>query len=71
LRPTTGWRRGEFITDSFTLALPLDLPAGVYRVNVGLYNPDDGSRPPVTLDGAPQPDNQITLTTVSLPEVAP
>ena len=71
LRPTTGWRRGEFVADSYTLDLPRDLPAGDYRLNVGLYNPDDGSRPPVALDGAQQPDNQLTLTTVSLPEVAP
>ena len=70
-RPTTGWRRGEYITDTYRLALPPGLPTGDYRINVGLYNPDDGTRPPVTLDGAPQPDNQLTLTTVELPEVAP
>ena len=70
-RPTTGWRRGEYITDSYRLTLPPGLPAGDYRLNVGLYNPDDGTRPPVTLEGALQPDNQLTLTTVELPEVAP
>lgn len=60
-RPTTGWRAGEVITDSHNLPIPGDLPPGVYHINVGLYNPDDGTRPPVTAGGAPQPDNQLRL----------
>ena len=60
-RPTTGWRAGEVITDSHNLPIPNDLPPGVYHINAGLYNPDDGTRPPVTAGGAPQPDNQLRL----------
>ncbi len=67
-RPTTGWRAGEVITDAYSLVVPADLPPGRYHLNAGLYNPDDGARPAVTIDGAPQPDNQLRLATFDLPE---
>ncbi len=67
LRPTTGWRRGELLTDSYTLPLPDDLPAGRYHLNVGLYNPDDGTRPPVTIDGVDQPGDQLRLLSFDWP----
>lgn len=67
LRPTKGWRAGEMITDPYTLELPPDLPPGTYELRVGLYRPDDGIRPLVTLQGQPQPDNQLVLTKVTLP----
>lgn len=70
-RPTTGWRAGEVITDSHNLPIPSHLPPGRYYVNAGLYNSDDGSRPAVTMDGVAQPDNQLRLTTLQLPEDAP
>jgi 4-amino-4-deoxy-L-arabinose transferase-like glycosyltransferase len=71
-RPTTGWRAGEVITDVHNLPIPADLPPGVYRINVGLYNPDDGTRPPVTAGGAPQPDNQLQLdSSLVLPQEQP
>ena len=69
-RPTTGWRAREVITDSHNLPIPADLPPGPYRVYLGLYDPAGGTRPSVTLDGAPQPDNQLLLTTLHLPEDA-
>jgi hypothetical protein len=69
-RPTSGWRAGEFITDTHVLSIPADLPPGPYQLNVGLYDPDDGARLPVTLYGAPQPDNQLRLiNTLEMPEV--
>ncbi len=49
-RPTTGWLPGEYITDSHTLALPPDAPAGEYRLQAGLYTPDGGRL--TTPDGA-------------------
>lgn len=66
-RPTSGWRAGEFITDAYVLPIPTELPPGPYRINVGLYNPDDGARLAVTVGGAPQPDNQLQLATLELP----
>ena len=70
-RPTTGWRAGEVITDIHNLPIPSDLSPGRYYVNAGLYNPDDGTRPAVTMDGVARPDNQLRLTTLELPEDAP
>ena len=67
-RPTTTWRAGEVITDIHNLLVPDDLPPGTYHLNVGLYNPDDGTRPAVVVGGAPQPDNQLRLApTFDLP----
>jgi len=67
-RPTTTWRAGEVITDIHNLLVPADLPPGTYHLNVGLYNPDDGTRPAVVVGGAPQPDNQLRLApTFDLP----
>jgi len=60
-RPTTGWRKEEVITDIYNLPIPADLSPGIYHLNVGLYNPDDGTRPAVTVSGALQPDNQLRL----------
>lgn len=70
-RPTSGWRAREVVTDNHVLPIPDDLPVGRYHVNVGLYNPDDDARLPVTLDGVPQPDNQLRLTTLELPRETP
>jgi hypothetical protein len=66
LRPTSGWRAGEVLVDTYALPLPDDLPPGTYHVNVGLYDPDDGARPEVTMGGVAQPDNQLPVGNVEL-----
>lgn len=60
LRPTTDWRRGEVIPDPHRIPLPADMPAGTYRLIVGLYNPETGER-----IVAPGPGNAIVLTDFS------
>jgi hypothetical protein len=40
-RPTREWRPGQIVPDRVTLALPPDLPAGDYRIAVGLYDAGD------------------------------
>ena len=42
--PTSVWDAGEFIADMHTLSLAPDLPAGEYRVAIGLYDPNTGQR---------------------------
>jgi hypothetical protein len=37
--PTAVWRPGEVIVDSFTIAIPPDLPPGNYRLQTGFYDP--------------------------------
>jgi 4-amino-4-deoxy-L-arabinose transferase-like glycosyltransferase len=37
--PTLGWLPGEYLLDPHSLQLPQELPAGDYRLAVGLYDP--------------------------------
>ncbi|HHH40606.1 MAG TPA: hypothetical protein ENK56_01215 [Chloroflexi bacterium] len=50
-RPTTGWLPGEVVVDERVLKLPGVLPAGVYTLSAGLYDPESGQRL-VAPDGA-------------------
>jgi hypothetical protein len=43
--PTLGWLPGEYVRDPHRLELPLDLPQGVVRLRVGLYDPVTQERP--------------------------
>jgi hypothetical protein len=48
LSPTATWAAGREVLDRRALTLPDTLPAGHYRVFVGLYRSSDGSRLPVS-----------------------
>jgi len=63
-RPTLGWAPGEFITDAYTAPLDADAPPGVYRVVVGLYDPETMQRV-LALDASGQrwPDDAVVLET--------
>jgi hypothetical protein len=37
-RPTTTWRAGEIIEDSYDILLGTDLPPGKYELSVGMYD---------------------------------
>lgn len=39
-----GWRSGDALLHMHALPLPADLPAGVYKVRLGLYHPQSGTR---------------------------
>lgn len=39
--PTLLWIPGETITDAYTLTIPMDAAPGPYRLEAGLYRPDD------------------------------
>jgi hypothetical protein len=42
--PIMGWLPGEYLTDSRSLRLPVDLADGEYRLGVGFYDPVTGVR---------------------------
>jgi hypothetical protein len=42
--PIPWWQPGVVVEDVHPLALPPDLPEGVYQLVVGLYRPEDGVR---------------------------
>lgn len=61
-RPTTAWAVGEVVEEVYTLRLPADLPAGGYRLLVGLYDAsapgwprlaEPASLGPITVAGSP------------------
>jgi hypothetical protein len=62
--PTLLWVPGEVIEDLVTLAVPEDLPAGEYAVEVGMYRAADLTRC-LTLDQDGAPVGQVVLGIVS------
>jgi hypothetical protein len=42
--PTTGWLKGEVITDSYLVPMAQDAPPWRYTILVGMYDPDTGER---------------------------
>jgi hypothetical protein len=67
LRPTRGWRPGEYLRDPYELPVPAELPAGTYHLYVGLFDPDSFARPAVTMIGQEQPGNRLLLETLVVP----
>ncbi len=65
------WQAGQQFGTALPIALPADLPAGEYRVVLGVYNPGANARLPLT--GAPAlPDavdgpQSLLLTTIKIP----
>jgi hypothetical protein len=49
--PTSTWLPGEEVTDRQGVALPADLPAGIYQLITGMYDPNSGRRLPVDQGG--------------------
>jgi hypothetical protein len=63
-RPTSTWIAGEVVTDSFQISTA-DVPAGTYRLAVGLYDPTTGQRlPAVGPDGGRLPQDRVVLEEV-------
>ena len=60
--PTSAWGPGEQIVDTRQLSLPADLPAGSYRLVIGLYSPADGGR----LQSAQGDADSVTLGQITV-----
>jgi len=58
---TTQWQAGEYIEDSYTLAIPPDAPPGPYMLYVGLYDAATNKRQPAFLDGRLLPDGRLPI----------
>jgi hypothetical protein len=52
--PTTSWVPGEYLADAYAIPFNLKAPPGQYWIEVGFYDPLDGTRLPVA-DAAGQP----------------
>ena len=65
LYPTTAWQPGESIVDVYDV--PVDAPAGIYSLIVGMYDPNTLIRLPVTdSNGNRLSDDQIVLTQITI-----
>ncbi len=58
--------QGEWLRDTADIHMPVDLPAGNYRLLVGLYDPDTFERLPVIDDESGE--NAVILETVTIGE---
>ena len=59
--PTSFWDIGEVIEDEYTLAINENAPAGLYRLEVGMYELATRQRLPVLRDDGEMMDNRILL----------
>ena len=58
--PTSLWLAGQVVVGDYELRLS---PAGTFTLAIGLYNPQNGQRPPLyTADGQRQANDQYQLT---------
>lgn len=64
-RPTTTWRAGEIIADTYTIPLT-DVPAGQYDLMTGFYDPKTGQRPTTVVNGESIPGRYIPLHVVDV-----
>jgi hypothetical protein len=60
-RPTTTWRSGEVIVDSYAIPIDAQAPAGSYQIEIGLYDPATGVRLLLQADG-----DHLVLTSVKV-----
>ena len=58
---TIQWQPGEYIEDSYILAIPSDAPPGPYTLYVGLYNAANNERQPASLDGQRLPEGRLPV----------
>jgi 4-amino-4-deoxy-L-arabinose transferase-like glycosyltransferase len=62
--PTTSWLAGEVIVDEYRIPVAEDATAGVYHIEVGMYDPGTVIRLPVfAADGSRLPDDRVLLET--------
>jgi len=45
--PTSGWVAGEYIIDAYQVEVRSDAPPGIYRIEIGMYDPVTGARQPI------------------------
>ncbi len=66
--PTSVWDAGEVIADSHTLSLAPDLPAGEYKIAIGLYDPETGQRVPIVDEDGQVSGDHVIIYGLALEE---
>ncbi len=62
--PTTSWSIGQVVSDTYALKIKPDAPPGVYQIEVGVYEPQQGERLRVITDDGRITDNFVWLSKV-------
>lgn len=65
--PTDTWAVGEVIADSYEIPIPPEAPPDNYRIQVGIYNPENGQRLPAHEGGSRLADDSIPVATFTVP----
>ncbi len=65
--PTRLWRSGDGLVDEHVISLPPELPADVYTIRVGWYDPATGVRLPAVQEGRRLPQDAAVIGTWSPP----
>ena len=60
--PASVWDAGESIADLHTLSFAPDLPAGEYRLAIGLYDPQTGQRLPILDEDGQISSDHVTIS---------
>ena len=66
--PTSVWDAGEVIADLHTLSLAPDLPAGEYKIAIGLYDPETGQRVPIVDEDGQVSGDHVIISGLALEE---
>jgi len=64
--PTTTWAPGAVIADRYSIPVAPDAPAGLYRLEVGLYGLVDGQRLPVVAAGGQPLGDAVELGSIEV-----
>jgi hypothetical protein len=65
--PTSEWREGEVVEDSYVIPVQADAPQGTYRLIVGMYDPQTMQRLPVSgKEGQAQGDSILLEERISI-----
>jgi hypothetical protein len=66
LFPTSQWRKGDLVRDSFAITFPLDVAPGQYPLAVGWYTYPDQVRLHLLNANQPLPDDRAVIGTVTM-----
>ena len=58
---TTQWQAGEYVEDTYVLAIPPDAPPGPYTLYVGLYDAATNERQPAFQDSQRLPEDRVPI----------
>jgi hypothetical protein len=66
LYPTTRWRAGDVVPDSFAIVIPAGTPPGSYPLLTGWYDSQTQQRLSVVAAEQALPDNRVVIATVNV-----